>query len=238
MGLTRKALAVFSPGFVAAVWFWPSSLHRMKRLTASLALALAVVASAPGGLALAQPTQEQIETAMDWLESDIIVAYENRCAPYDPKDYSYSSRELKDALIADREGRIVSYYTGETFTSLDEADLDHIVALSEAHDSGACAWSSQQRKDFTNYIYNHELASPRLNREEKQGKDWAEWQPPLNGTNPATARWCFFAMQIVVTKWRYGLTVDPVEYDALAATLAHCLDRFAEPGTAPAAGWD
>ena len=121
----------------------------MKRVTASVVLALAVVAGilgGNGGLALAQPTQEQIETVMYLLENEITVASENRCAPYDPKEYRYNSRELKEALIARREGKIVSSYTGETFTSLDEADLDHIVALSEAHDSGACAWSSKKRR--------------------------------------------------------------------------------------------
>ena len=162
------ALAAFSPGFVMAVWFWPSSLQSMKRWTASVILALAVVAGAPGGLALAQQlTREHIETAIDALENEITVAPENRCTPYDPKDYSYDSRELKDALMADwhkdlRElytdgaitradlekalGEIWSNYTDEIFTSLDEADLDHLVALSEAHDSGACAWRSKKRR--------------------------------------------------------------------------------------------
>ena len=230
------ALTAFSPG---SAWFWPSILHRMKRLTVPMILALAVVASAPGGLALAQPTQEDIETAIDWLENEITVAPENRCTPYDPKDYSYDSRELKAALMAYREKlvggkiKIQSFYNLETFTSLDEADLDHVVALSEAHDSGACAWSSKKKKDFTKGPDNHDLASPRLNREEKRGKDWAEWQPPRNSAN--IWYWCFSAMRIVATKWGYDLTVDQAEYDALAETLALCLDRFVDP---PAAAWD
>ncbi len=230
------ALAVFSPGFVGTVWFWPSSLRRMKRLTASLILALAVVAGilGGGGLALAQTFQEDIGKHLDWLENDITVAPENRCAPYDPKDYSYNRRALKNAVIAHYGGgdRIWSLYTGETFASPDEVDLDHTVALSEAHDSGACAWGSKKKKDFVNDPDNHELASLRLNREEKQGKDWAEWQTPLKSAN--LVYWCLSAGQIVETKRRYGLTVDRAEYNALAHTLAHCLDRVPKP----AAAWD
>ncbi len=207
----------------------------MKHVTASVVLALAVVAGTlggSGGVALAQTSQEQIETAIDALKNDITVAPENRCAPYDPKEWRYDSLELKDALIEARRGEIRSYYTGETFTSPDEVDLDHLVALSEAHDSGACAWSSQKKKDFANDINNHQLARPRLNREEKQGKDWAEWQPPPKSLN--LSYWCSPAIWIVDTKWRYALTVDQAEYDALAETLAYCLDFYAKP----AAEWD
>ena len=46
------------------------------------------------------------------------------------------------------------------------------------------------------------------------------------------------AMQIVGIKRFYGLTVDRAEYNALAETLALCLDRVAAPDAAPAAGWD
>ena len=199
----------------------------MKRLTAPLILALAVVAGAPGGPAFAQLTREHIEIAVDLLENQITVASEKRCALYDPNDYSYNSQELKDALIASLGGAIVSFYTGERFTSPDDVDLDHLVALSEAHDSGACAWSSQQKKAFIKDPINHSLASPRQNREEKQGKDWAEWRPPLNSTN--LQNWCFAAMRIVSVKGFYELTVDPEEYINLAGTLEFCLERYAAP---------
>ena len=210
----------------------------MKRLTASVILALAVVAGilgGSGGLALAQTRQDLIEVSIDMLENKITVAPENRCAPYDPKDYSYNSRELKAALIAAQEGKLESRYTGEIFASPDEAELDHLIALSEAHDSGACAWSSEQKKDFVQFSPNHVLASPRLIRE-KQGKDWAEWRPPLN--NPNLWNWCFSAGRIVLIKGRYGLTVDRAEYNVLAESLARCQDVFFNPGTAPAAEWD
>ena len=235
------ALAAFSPGLVGAVWFWPSSLHSMKRLTAPLILALAVVVGTPSGPALAALTiQERIERAIDQLENKITVAPENRCAPYDPTDYSYNSRRLKDALVMTAYqnkaalgeeatmGEIESSYTGEIFTSLDEVDLDHIVALSEAHDSGGCAWSSEKKQYFVNFNENHAFASTRLNREEKQGKDWAEWQPPLNSAN--LENWCFAAVDIVWVKWRYELTIDQAEYDALAETLTPLSRRFRRTG--------
>ena len=231
----------------------------MKRLTTPLILAFAVVAGGlgGGGLALAQTasrhilaetTHEEIEVAMDLLENHMTVAPENRCAPYDPKEYRYDSRDLQADLIGpylselekvvDEKAIIkIKSHTGASFTSLDEVDLDPIVALSEAHDSGACAWSSEKKKAFTKDFSTHELARPRMNREEKQGKDWAEWQPPLDSAN--FWNWCFAAIRIVQTKWGYKLTVDRAEHDALASTLVRCLDRFAAPASqsasAPAA---
>ena len=60
------------------------------------------------------------------------------------------------------------------------------------------------------------VASPRLNREEKQDKDGAEWQPTRDPTDPNDQKKpCLFALSII-------------------QTLAPCLDNF----TDPAAAWD
>ena len=118
-----------------------------------------------------------------------------------------------EAQIAKRQG-LVSLYTGRTFDDLRQADIEHIVALSEAHDSGLCAADTATRHRFALDLDNLTLASPQLNRHEKRGRDAAEWLPQLNR--------CWFVHTIITIKRRYGLTVDRKERDALASVLGRC----------------
>ena len=66
---------------------------------------------------------------------------ECRCTPYDRDDYPYP--QSIEAEIADRLGGMVSPYDGTRFESLRESDIEHILAVSEAHDSGLCAASAK-----------------------------------------------------------------------------------------------
>ena len=61
-----------------------------------------------------------------------------------------------------------------------ETDIEHIVATSEAHDSGLCARDRPTRTRFAQDLRNLTLASPRVNRREKRAKDAAEWLPVRN----------------------------------------------------------
>ena len=45
-----------------------------------------------------------------------------------------------------------------------DTDIEHIVARSEAHDSGLCAASAAVKAAFARDLLNLTLASPRLNR--------------------------------------------------------------------------
>ena len=67
----------------------------------------------------------------------MVVAPEERCAPYDASEYSYP--QSVEPRIANSLGGVYSPYTCETFGALNETDIEHIVARSEAHDSGLCA---------------------------------------------------------------------------------------------------
>ena len=142
----------------------------------------------------------------------LTVAPEKRCSPYQRSDYSYSQK-LEVAII-ERQGGLFSPYTGERFASRRESDIEHIVATSEAHDSGACAWSKARRRAFAGDLDNLTLASPKLNRGDKQAKDFAQWQPARNK--------CWMAETIVAVKRKYELSVDVAEQQALAAVLAGC----------------
>ena len=110
-----------------------------------------------------------------------------------------------------------SPYDGATFESLRESDIEHVIAVSEAHDSGLCATSAAVRRRFARDLDNLTLATPALNRYEKRARDAAEWLPEHNR--------CWFAATIVAVRQEYKLTVDRREADALGRILAGC-DSF------------
>ena len=156
----------------------------------------------------------------------LVVAPEHRCAPYDKDHYPYSQSVELD-IIESLGGRIYDPYTGAYFTSGKQTDIEHMVATSEAHDSGLCAAHAPIRARFASDLDNLTLSSPRVNRHQKSGKDAAEWLPSFNR--------CWFASRVVAVKRKYALTVDAHEAAALDAVLTHCASTklvFSPPGTA------
>lgn len=158
-----------------------------------------------------EPPEPPDTTAAE-LWRGIAVAAEHRCSPYERADYSYP-QEIEEQIIA-RLGGMFSPYTGEAFSSRRESDIDHIVAISEAHDSGACAWKRKRRRAFARDLDNLTLASPELNRHRKKAKDFAEWQPERNK--------CWMAETVIAVKRKYGLSVDRAEQQALQEVLSGC----------------
>jgi len=147
----------------------------------------------------------------------LVVAPENRCAPYErERDYPYS-QSAEARIVASMGGRIYGPYTGRSFTSTRETDIEHIVATSEAHDSGLCAASAATRASFASDPLNLTLAAPEVNRCGRGGKcglDAAEWLPSMNR--------CWFAERVVQVRRKYGLTVDRREADTLERILSGC----------------
>ena len=108
----------------------------------------------------------------------IVIAPEQRCSPYSSEDYSYPQSVEQE--ITDQIGQIYGPYTGMCFSSIRETDIEHIVARSEAHDSGLCAANAETRQRFSGDLLNMTLASPQVNRHSKSDKDAAAWMPELN----------------------------------------------------------
>ena len=180
--------------------------HQVRR-TAAVALAVlaiaAVVAAGHGHAA-----------ADTWR--GLAVAPDHRCSPYNRGDYPYP-QSVETAIVASMGGRVYGPYTGRHFRSARETDIDHVVALSEAHDSGLCAAGPTVRRRFASDPLNLTLAAPEVNRcgaGAKCGYDAAEWQPPMNE--------CWFAARVVAVKRKYGLSVDRREASALKRVLAGC----------------
>ena len=88
-------------------------------------------------------------------------------------------------------------------------DIEHIVALAEAYDSGL---PDSQFRTFAGDLTNLTIADPDVNRQQKSDRDAADWKPSRN------TGW--FAAQVEVVKQKYGLSVNPAERDALASMFA------------------
>ena len=142
----------------------------------------------------------------------ITVAPEDRCSPYDPDDYPYPP-SVEPRIVEDL-GGVYGPYTGTWFETIRETDIEHIVARSEAHDSGLCAADPAARAKFASDILNLTLASPSVNRHQKVAKDAAEWLPNLNQ--------CWYVDRIVRVRREYGLTTDRTEAAAIDRVLAGC----------------
>ena len=148
------------------------------------------------------------------------VTPEHRCSPYDKKrDYPYPQSIEQE--IVQQLGAIYSPYTGTCFASTTDTDIEHIVATSEAHDSGLCSAHHETRARFARDLRNLTLASPQLNRFKKSGKDAAEWLPARNQ--------CWFAARVVDVRRTYGLTIDRREAEALEKVLSRCESTNLEP---------
>ena len=143
----------------------------------------------------------------------LIVTNENRCTPYESDDYPYS-QSVEQRLVTQMGNRIYGPYSGSYFQSTRDTDIEHIVAKSEAHDSGLCSASKSMKATFASDILNLTLASPSVNRHQKSGKDAAEWMPDRNK--------CWFAHRVVAVKTKYKLSVDRREMQALENVLSGC----------------
>ena len=143
----------------------------------------------------------------------LTIAPESRCTPYHPSDYPYP-QSVEARIVAALGGAIYGPYTGTYFRSTRDTDIEHIVARSEARDSGLCAAPAPVKAAFARDLLNLTLAHPRPNRDQKIGKDVAEWTPVVN------ARW--FAARTLAVWRKYGLTIDRVEATAVERILTSC----------------
>ena len=108
----------------------------------------------------------------------VSVAPEVRHTVYDRSDYSYPASIEQQIVI--RQGGIFSPYSMRCFSGVGATDIEHIVANSEAHESGRGSRTRSERQQFASDLDNLTLAAPRLNRYEKRDKDPANWLPENN----------------------------------------------------------
>ena len=108
----------------------------------------------------------------------------------------------------------------------DSIDIDHVVALSDAWQTGAFRWDVRKRAAFANDPMNLLAVDSSANRQKGDG-DTATWLPANRLYR------CAYAGRQVSVKAKYGLWVTPAERAAMARILAGCPGRRALSGGAP-----
>jgi hypothetical protein len=116
-------------------------------------------------------------------------------------------------LVDPYSGRIVQFVRGVGTSS--QVQIDHVVALSNAWQTGAQGISAGARVRLANDPRNL-LAVYGPENEQKSDGDAATWLPPLR------SEWCTYGLTQVQVKAAYSLWVTPAEADALRRLLATC----------------
>lgn len=113
-------------------------------------------------------------------------------------------------------GHWISYYDGVTTRDSSSFDIDHLVPLAEAWDSGAKRWNATTRQRFANDLRDPRslVAVTASSNRSKADRDPAEWMP-------ARGR-CKYVRQWVAVKIRWQLTVDRAEKRALRRHASGC----------------
>ena len=115
-------------------------------------------------------------------------------------------------------GTLDSPYSGDTVDFDREnstIDIDHVVALSDAWQTGAASWDEQTRREFANDPLNLLAVESSLNRQKGDG-DAATWLPPLKDYR------CEYVARQIAVKDKYDLWVKPAEADAMERVLGDC----------------
>jgi hypothetical protein len=112
-------------------------------------------------------------------------------------------------------GRWVSDYDGVTTTDPSTFDVDHVVPLADAWESGAWAWPANERAQYANEPFDLWLVSAASNRS-KGDSSPDQWRPPNH------AIWCNYAVRWIGIKAHWRLTVTTSERDALGQMLETC----------------
>ena len=131
---------------------------------------------------------------------------------------TYKSKTRNCVVLS---GTLLDRYSGESInfvrgniTSM-EVQIDHVVALSNAWQTGAFKLTAEQRKALANDPINLFAVKGRLNSQKGDG-DAATWLPPLKSFR------CAYVAQQIAVKAKYSLWVVPPEKAAMLSILAKC----------------
>ncbi|MEX2444526.1 MAG: HNH endonuclease family protein [Alkalispirochaeta sp.] len=113
-------------------------------------------------------------------------------------------------------------YTGREFTDSQDVDVDHVVPLAEAYESGGHAWSRGRRRAYANELADENhlmIVYDRENQAEKGKRDPAEYLPPNDEFL------CDYLEAWAGIKARWDLSVDRAEAEAINHAMAWISQR-------------
>lgn len=201
-----------------------------------------------GGAAPAHAEAEG-DLALDVLET-IEVAEDTSMDDYDRDAYAPSgwvdvdgtgmdtrneilARDLESTEVDDnvvQYGTATGPYSGESIEHVygdSQVDIEHVVAVGQAHRNGAGEWDDERKQEFYQDQENLIAVDSGLNQA-KGADDVTDWMPPNQGA------YCEYAAAKVYVKDKYDLTMNHGEHDMIADVLTdqQCEDTEAAPAQA------
>ena len=136
-----------------------------------------------------------------WIKSILILiflplAIESEAVSYDRKDFNYRSYKPDTSI---------GFYTGKT---CDFINIDHVVSLKDAYESGAASWSATKKEAFANDRSNHVPSCVRVNSSKGSAtpKDFLRRSRDGKGLDYKIVRWCEYVATYKAVKTKYQLT--------------------------------
>ena len=123
---------------------------------------------------------------------------------------------LSGTLVDPFSGEIINFVQGAKTSS--EVQIDHLVALSNAWQTGAFKLTPDQRKAFANDPLNLLAVKGRLNSQKGDG-DAATWLPPLKSFR------CDYVSRQIAVKIKYKLWFTVPEKEAMIRILKTCPEK-------------
>ena len=101
-------------------------------------------------------------------------------------------------------GKWYDKFTGKYFTNARDLDIDHLVPLKNAYESGASNWSKEKKNEYYNYMKNenHLIAVSKGANRSKGDKSPVEWLPPNKEYQ------CEYVREWYKIKTDWGLTIE------------------------------
>jgi hypothetical protein len=129
------------------------------------------------------------------------------------KPGSHGCSVLSGTLVDPYTGKRIAFQRGVATSA--RVQIDHVVALSDAWQTGAQYWPEQRRVELANDPLEL-LAVDGPTNEAKGDGDAATWLPPN------TVYRCAYVARQVAVKARYRLWMTPAEHAASSRVLATC----------------
>lgn len=120
-----------------------------------------------------------------------------------PPDYNRDSY----AFVSYSSEVSIGYYSGQV---CEDIDIDHIVSLSDAHESGAALWSDAEKALFANDRSNHVAACASINRSKGSStpSDFLRKSNDGAGVEFSFVDFCGYVARYVSVKDAYGLSFE------------------------------